>query len=246
MPDPIRFRTRTVLLAAGFALAATGCATVETVPYCEEGEVAVVQARCADDPEAEAALDRLAEVINPEAGPLRVRMELGEAGDVKRMCVDRSKSRRAFHHRKSVAAQRAAIDALPPAPACLADGQLVFNEFAAVLDDIDEVKDRCQREASTGSGYGLDGFDSGVYTRCLADRQAERGEIWMEDLGEVYVRDDGTAGDRSKALRECGIAIHTQYDSAGGSRIARLIIKPEEFNPCMAQYGWFPLSERVR
>lgn len=227
----MKFRAFSVAIALGL-----GCATVDFVPFCPSAiEVPVATPACQAEPGVRRMAEKLAALIDVEAGPFLIQVEFDDFGRVGSMCAQRSPQKNPWHSRTSLAEKMDAIQAVAPGSTCLAGTRLDFNWSGVMWAKIHAEVDRCSREARLGIG------------RCVEDVQLRRGEIWGGETrsgrlwglvpGQFYVRAEEGEW-RAKALRACVTITTSPRMSSNAAAIQRVIVNFDEVEDCMRTQGW--------
>ena len=217
---------------AAVALAGA-CATRQpTISYCRAATALPAPApECASAPEVRRVKSELEAIAVPAVHFNGVRVGFDAEGRVGSLCVERAPYTDGWAARSKLAAREAELRAVAAGPACLAGTSLELNRFGARRAEIDAVVDECRREATSER----------TYRSCIEREQIQRGEIWMLEIGQVYVRAAG-ASERRAALVGCTqdatpIGIPTDTDSDSVHRP-----DPAEVTPCLRSHGWEALD----
>lgn len=206
---------------------------------------------CLATPEAGSTVSRMASLLEPQAGPLLIRVEMSAASSVESVCGDRSNTRGERQARKHLSEVSPSLASLPSGPSCLAGTRLDFNRSAAHAALVASSIRQCRREASReleasrnnpSNPSQVDTVRSGrAYLDCLTRRQMELEEIWFFDRFVttrfvVFIPAEGSAR-RRKAIRICSDPLETDPFSDQPA-VARL---DEGLVDCMSSQGWQPV-----
>ncbi|HXV37559.1 MAG TPA: hypothetical protein VEC18_10435, partial [Myxococcota bacterium] len=142
----MRFR---ILLGASFATllgCASGAPLLATCPALDAMQPLASDACRAEREVAELAAE-LAESVEDDLSPLRVRIEFDEKAAIRRVCADPTTEQRQRRARRELAERLPQIEASGPGPACLAGSRLDFNRYGEQLAVVRRLLRACEREA---------------------------------------------------------------------------------------------------
>jgi hypothetical protein len=228
---------------AGIALAAA-CATQQpAIPYCTDAAAALPPAApaCASEPEARRVKQELSALAVPEAHWNLVRVAFDGESRVDAVCVERARYTDGWNARVKLSAREAELRAVAPGPACLAGTSLELNRLGARRAQIDVVAEDCRREATASALPVTAEHVARVYRVCIEREQIQRGEIWMLEIGQVYVR-AAEASDRRAALTACTQDATPIGRSGADADSAWVYADPATVTQCLRGRGWVALD----
>jgi hypothetical protein len=225
-------------------LAALACATSRpTLPYCPAAEeLPPVAPACAAEPEVQRVKRDLQAIALPDAYRNLVRVTFDDAGAVDTVCVQRAKDTDGWNVRSKLGARGPELRAVAPGPACLADATLDLNRLGARRSEVDVISEDCWREASVGARLASPESLARRYRACIEREQIQRGEIWMLERGQIYVRTP-EGKERRESLLGCTQNATPIGSSPYDAEIREVWSEPiDEITQCLRGYGWEALD----
>jgi hypothetical protein len=193
---------------------------------------------------------KLADRVEDDLSPLRVRIEFDDRAAVSRVCADETTEQRQRRARRELTERLPQIEAIGPGPACLADSRLDFNRYGEQLAVVRRLLRACEREAQaitrgrTGdpAPTPIGFYDRELFVSCVNREQRQRDQIWIYDefpvSGWIYLFEaTPDAALRDVAIRVCsrerGEYRDEQIGFAHGGR---------DLYDCMRAQGWTPIE----
>lgn len=219
------------------------CATVDRVPFCRgESELPPPTEACLNESDAQRVIGTLTRLIDESAGSYLVEIGFDESGAVGSVCAQRSAFGGPGRSRALLGEKMREILAAHPRADCLAGTRVAFNRAAAKRAEIESIDRQCGREAqaardpSTPSAFALE-IQASRFRRCIEREQIARGEIWLPEIGQVFVRSQDGA-ERRRTILACSENRTPIQRSFHDAEITDIYADPGEFAECLRRHGW--------
>jgi len=219
------------------------CATVERVPFCRgESELPPPTEACLNESDAQRVIGTLSRLIDESAGSYLVEIGFDESGAVGSVCAQRAPFAGPGRSRALLGEKISEILAARPKAACLGGTRVTLNRAAAKRAEIESIDRQCGREAQAASdpsapaAFALE-IQARRYRRCIEREQITRGEIWLPEIGQVFVRSQDGA-ERRQAILACSENRTPIQRSFYDAEITDVYAEPREFAECLRRHGW--------